>query len=468
MLSLYNTASRSVEPIEPLVPGKIGMYCCGPTVYQRAHIGNLRAYVFEDVLRRTLESIEGMQVRHVMNITDVGHLVGDEDEGEDKMEKSSRETGKNAWEIAKEFEALFFQDIQRLNIESPTSAPRATDHIAEQIELIKTLEEKGFTYQISDGLYFDTSKLPSYGKLSRQILQEKQEGARVQINKEKRNPSDFALWKFSHPTDLPTYRLTDSFKRQMEWPSPWGIGFPGWHVECSAMSRKELGQPFDIHCGGIDHIPVHHENEIAQSEAAYGVPFVKYWMHVEFLMVEGQKMSKSLNNTFTLDDLTAAGIDPRALRLFFLGASYHSKQNFTWEAIKGVQIAFAKLERAVRSWKEPENGLSAYEERFRSAMENDLNTPEALAVMWEMIDSDHDTASKSASFAFMDKMLGLGLSDLIGKTVLIPVEIKRLADERWSARTSGDWTKSDALRDELAKQGWNVNDGKGGYTLEKV
>ena len=434
-------------------------------MYQRAHIGNLRAYVFEDVLRRTLEHIEGFQVKHVMNITDVGHLVGDEDEGEDKIEKSSRETGKSAWEIAKKYEALFFQDLEQINVEKPSVTPRATEHIPEQIELIKTLEEKGFTYQISDGIYFDTSKLPSYGQLSRQMLDEKQEGARVQINKEKRNPTDFALWKFSTPYTL---HPTPSAKRQMEWPSPWGIGFPGWHVECSAMSRKELGQPFDIHCGGVDHIPVHHENEIAQSEAAYGIPFVKHWMHVEFLMVEGQKMSKSLNNTFTLDNMRSAGIDPRALRLFFLGASHHTKQNFTWETIKGAQNAFTKLERAVRSWKEPENGLAQYEERFTKALENDLNTPEALAVLWEMVDSEHDAASKSASFLFMDKVLGLGLDDAVSNPILIPLDIKKIADDRWEARSKGDWTASDRLRDELSNKGWSVNDGKDGYTLEKI
>ncbi len=460
MLSLYNTATKSIQPIKPVIPGKIGMYCCGPTVYQRAHIGNLRAYVMEDILRRTLESIEGYEVKHIVNITDVGHLVGDEDEGEDKVEKSSREQGKDAWEIAREYERLFRADIARLGILEPSAMPRATEHIAEQIELVRTLEEKGYTYQTSDGIYFDTSKMPSYGRLSGQRLEEKQEGARVEMNQEKRNPTDFALWKFSDPTPLA--------KRQMEWPSPWGIGFPGWHVECSAMSRKELGQPFDIHCGGVDHIPVHHENEIAQSECAYGVPYARHWMHAEFLTVDGQKMSKSIGNVFSLDDLRTHGIDDRALRLFFLGAHYRSKQNFTWEAVKGSQNALARLERTVRSWPSPTNGIAVLEEKFRNALLDDLNTPTALAVLWEVIESAYDEGAKAASVLFMDRVLGLGLADIVSKPLFVPSDIQALAKKRLEAREAKDWAESDRIRDELSALGWTVLDVKGGYRLEHV
>jgi cysteinyl-tRNA synthetase len=465
MLSLYNTASRSIKTIKPLIDGKIGMYCCGPTVYGRAHIGNLRTYITEDILRRALEYIEGYEVKHVMNITDVGHLVGDEDQGEDKMEKSSRETGKSAWDIAKEYEEMFFQDCMSLNILKPTVTPRATERIDDQIELIKALEIKGFTYQTSDGIYFDTSKFPSYGSLSGQKLEDKQEGARVEKNAEKKNSTDFALWKFS---ESQTTNPESRFKRQMEWQSPWGIGFPGWHIECSAMSRKELGQPFDIHCGGVDHVPVHHENEIAQSESAYGAPFVNYWLHGEFLTIEGQKMSKSLGNVYSLDDLKERGIAPVVLRLFFLGANYRSKQNFTWESIEGTKNAYEKLVRAIRTWGDcGEQGIGELEVEFRDAIEDDLNTPKALAVLWKLVDSDHDTSSKRASLKFMDGILGLGIADLKQEVAGIPDEIRALAEDRLKAKAEKNWNESDRLRDLILEKGFIVNDTKDGYEVEK-
>lgn len=433
------------------------MYCCGPTVYQRAHIGNLRAYLMEDLLRRTLESIEGYEVKHVMNITDVGHLVSDSDEGDDKMEKSAREQGKDAWEIAKEYEALFLDDVKVLNILKPSVTPRATECIQDQVDLIELLEQKGVTYKTSDGIYFDTSKMPDYGKLSGQRLEDKQEGARVETNQEKQNPSDFALWKFSPMDD----------KRQMEWVSPWGVGFPGWHIECSAMSHKELGQPFDIHCGGVDHIPVHHENEIAQSEMAYGAPYVNHWMHVEFLMVDNQKMSKSLGNVYNLDQVKEKGIDISALRLFFLGAQYRTKQNFTWEAVQGVQNAYEKLTRAIRSWDEAgTQGIGELEVEFRDAIEDDLNTPKALAVLWKLVDSNHDTASKRSSLQFMDRILGLGIADLKPEVIDVPNDIKLLADQRLIAKQEKNWSESDRLRDEILLKGWIVLDTKDGYRLD--
>ncbi|MEN9558229.1 MAG: cysteinyl-tRNA synthetase [Candidatus Parcubacteria bacterium] len=459
MLHLYNSASRTVEAVSSLVPGRIGMYACGPTVYQAASIGNLRSFMMEDVLRRTLEHLEGFHVRHVVNITDVGHLVGDGDAGDDKMEKSAREQGKDAWEISRSFTQLFLTDLERMHILMPTVMPKATDHIADQIELVRTLEEKGFTYRTSDGIYFDTKKFPAYGHFSGQRLEEKEEGARVEVNAEKRNPTDFALWKFSGSGP----------KRQMEWESPWGIGFPGWHAECSAMARTELGQPFDIHCGGIDLIPVHHENEIAQSVAAYGVPLATHWMHVEFVLVDGQKMSKSLKNTYTLDDLMARGISPEAYRLFLLGAHYRSKQNFTWEAVAGAQHAWEKIQRIVRAWDAPTEPNLADQSLFREAMEDDLNTPKALAVFWEVLQREAvPSADRSATVLWMDQILGLGLSAVVSKPILIPMDIKQLADLRQGARTRRDWAEADRLRDALKERGWEMQDGTEGYHLSHV
>jgi cysteinyl-tRNA synthetase len=416
-------------------------------------------YVMEDVLRRTLECMERVQVRHVMNITDVGHLVGDGDAGEDKMEKSAREQGRDAWAISREYTELFLRDIARLNILRPTALPKATDHISEQIELVKTLEEKGFTYRTSDGMYFDTSRLPSYGSFGGQTLDDKQEGARVEANPEKRNPSDFALWKFSPAGE----------KRQMEWLSPWGVGFPGWHIECSAMSRKELGQPFDVHAGGVDHIPVHHENEIAQSVAAYGVSLAAHWVHGEFLLVDGRKMSKSLGNTYTLDELTEKGVDPLAFRLFLLGAHYRTKQNFTWEAVEGAAQALEKLRRVARTWDAPAEGRADAEAAFTRAMEDDLNTPKALAVLWELVgDEAIPTSAKASSILWMDRVLGLGLEEYVAKPLFIPADIKTLADARWKARQERDWPESDRLRDALKEKGWEMEDGKDGYRLNKI
>lgn len=459
MLRLWNHATKQLDEIIPIHNGRIGFYACGPTVYQRAHIGNLRAYVMEDVLRRSLEALEGYDVRHVMNITDVGHLVGDGDMGDDKVERSAREEGLDAWALSRKFTDLFVHDLDALGILRPASMPKATEYIAEQIELIKALEEKGMTYRISDGIYFDTLKFPDYGHFSGQRIDEKQEGARVEVNKEKKNAADFALWKFS---------ATDGPRRQMEWDSPWGTGFPGWHIECSAMSRKELGQPFDIHAGGVDHIPVHHENEIAQSVGAYGVPLAQHWMHAEFLLVDGQKMSKSLKNDYSLDDVRAHGIDPLAFRYFLLGAQYRAKQNFTWEALGGASQALEKLRRIARTWEAPQAGLTDVEAEFTKAIEDDLNVPKALAVMWALVNSEVLSASKAATLLWMDRVFGLQLDGCIAKPLLIPMDIKELADRRLAARQARDWSVSDTLRDELAKKGWTMEDGKDGYTLQKI
>lgn len=459
MLNIWNTPRRKKEEIKPVQAGKIGLYACGPTVYQRAHIGNFRAYILEDILRRVLEHA-GFSVTHVMNITDVGHLTDDADEGEDKLEKASAETGLTAKEIAEKFTKLFFDDSKRFNILAPTHAPKATEHIKEQIALIEELEKKGFTYNTSDGVYFDTSKFPDYGKFSGQPLLEKEEGARVEANPEKKNPADFALWKLSRPANLSpeTYNLKPKPKRQMEWPSPWGVGFPGWHIECSAMAEKYLGQPFDIHAGGVDHIPVHHENEIAQSIAAHGKQLANYWFHVEFLLVDGRKMSKSLGNIYTLHDLEETGFDPLALRYFFLGAHYRQKQNFTFDALQAAQNALTKLRIIVQDWEKPKIGCADLEAEFFAALDDDLNTPQALAVVWKTVDSDYPTSAKAETLLAMDKILGLGLEKYVSKPVKIPKDIQALLVERQAARNEKDWSRADRLRDEIAKRGWSVED----------
>lgn len=451
-----------IEEFKPITPGKVKMYACGPTVYQRAHIGNLRSYTMEDILRRVLKSA-GYNVEHVINITDVGHLTDDADSGEDKLEKASAESHESAKDIAERFTELFFKDAVAMNILTPTKAPKATEHIAEQIALIKTLEEKGFTYKTSDGIYFDTSKYPDYGKFSGQPLEEKEEGARVTANPEKKNPTDFALWKFSHNLKPETYNLKPDtnnlkLKRQMEWQSPWGVGFPGWHIECSAMAEKYLGQPFDIHAGGVDHISVHHENEIAQSVAAYGKPLANYWFHVEFLLVDGRKMSKSLANFHTLDDLEEKGFDPLALRYFFLGANYRQKQNFTWNALQAAKNALEKIRSTVREWEKPSVGCADLEAEFNAALNEDLNTSQALAILWKTVDSDYPTSAKAETLLAMDKILGFGLDKYISVPVEIPDDIEALIAEREIARKEKDWAESDRLRDEIVNRGWTVED----------
>ncbi len=467
MLQLWNTLHRKLEDFTPIKEDEVGVYTCGPTVYDRVHIGNLRAFTFEDILQRTL-IMEGYHVKRVMNITDVGHLVSDADDGEDKMQKRATKIGRNAWDIAKECEQSFRADIRDLNILTPEFLPRATDHIQEQIALVQVLEKKGFTYKTSDGIYFDTSKLPSYGKLSGQKLEEKEAGARVELNEEKRNGTDFALWKFS-PTNE---------KRDMEWESPWGVGFPGWHLECSAMAEKYLGQPFDIHCGGVDHIAVHHENEIAQSEAANGKPLANYWLHNEFITVDGKKMSKSLGNGYTLQDIRDHGIDPIAFRYFCLGAHYRSKLNFTWEALEGAQSVLDKLRRWVFAYKSDTKELygeckivtvehSSTMNAFKKALEDDLNTPKCLAFLHSLFTNQAlDSHQVYATMIKMDDVLGLGMADW--KEDEIPEDIQSLLKDRSLARQNKNWSESDRLRDLLKEKGWLVEDSAQGSSLRKL
>ena len=452
-MQLYNSLSRTTEPLHSLKKGKITLYTCGPTVYNYAHIGNLRTYVFEDILKRTL-AYSGYKVKHVMNITDVGHLTSDADSGEDKMEKGSAREGKSAWDIAKFYTKAFLHDIEELNIEPPTKLPRATDHIKEQIAIVKTLEKKGFTYTTRDGVYFDTAKLPDYGKLARLDKKNLQAGQRVEMG-DKKNPTDFALWKFS-PTGE---------KRQMEWKSPWGIGFPGWHIECSAMATKYLGQPFDIHCGGIDHIPVHHTNEIAQSEAAFGKPLANLWMHGEFLLIGDDKMAKSGGNFITLQTIKDKGINPLAYRFFLLQAHYRKQLAFSWEALQAAQTGLERLYQAARLL--PKKGADSKEltAQFKNHLENDLDTAGALATIWTAL---HNKTIDLKTLLIFDKVLGLAIKkNLKVVKIILTDTATNLAKERDAARATKNWSESDRLRKELEALGYTVEDTKDGTKISK-
>ncbi len=452
-LFLYNTLSRQLEKFMPIDEGSVGLYTCGPTVYNFAHIGNLRTYLFEDVLKRTLR-YNGYGVKHVMNITDVGHLVGDMDGGEDKMEEGSKREGRSAWEIAEFYTAAFRKDLAALNIVEPDIWCKATDNIPEQIALVKTLEEKGYAYKASDGVYFDTSKFPQYNKLSHLNLDELQEGARVEKNESKKNTTDFALWKFS----------PQGQKRQMEWESPWGIGFPGWHIECSAMSLKYLGKNLDIHCGGIDHINVHHTNEIAQSEAATGEKFFNYWMHGAFLNIAGgKKMAKSDGNFLTIDNaFIQKGINPLAYRYAMLSVHYRKPMEYSEEIIKNAENGLNHLRHQVSDLGAEVGEINKeYKYRFLEAINDDLNLPQSLAVVSEMLKSKLSNADKLATIIDFDSVLGL---ELVEK---IPDEILALANEREEARASKDWSRSDELRQVIEEQGYLLKDGPGGFTLMK-
>ena len=451
MILLHNTLTRKTEEFVPIKKGRVGMYTCGPTVYNYAHLGNLRSYVFEDILKRVLRFNE-FKVKHVMNITDVGHLTSDADEGEDKMEKGSAREGKTAWEIAEFYTEAFKKDLAELNISEPDIFCKATDHIKEQIALVKKLEKKGFTYRTLDGVYFDTSKLEDYGKLAGLKNQELRAGARVDIG-DKKNMTDFALWKFSPPL----------VRRQMEWESPWGKGFPGWHIECSAMSTKYLGQPFDIHCGGIDHIPVHHTNEIAQSEAAEGKPMANYWLHNEFINVgEGAKMAKSGDNFLTLAVLKEKNIDPLAYRYLLLQTHYRKQLAFSWNALGAAQTGLKNLYTTIAGLpKEKTPNNQGILEQFTAHINNDMDTPAALALIWTNI---KDKRASQKLILELDEVLGLEIKNNLEKKPAeeMPEEVKIIARARDDARQNKDWAKSDELRKQLEDLGYTVEDNKDG------
>jgi cysteinyl-tRNA synthetase len=462
-LYLFNTLTRQKEEFTPIRPGEVGLYTCGPTVYNFAHIGNLRTYIFEDVLKRVL-AFNGYMVRHVMNITDVGHLTGDRDMGEDKMETGARRDGKTAWDIAEFYTQAFKQDLARLNILEPSIWCKATDSIPEQIDLIRILEQKGFTYKTGDGIYFDTARFPGYARLSSQNLDALQEGARVEKNPEKRNATDFALWKFSPP----------GAKRQMEWDSPWGVGFPGWHIECSAMSMKFLGEQLDIHCGGIDHVDIHHTNEIAQSEAATGRKFFNFWMHGAFLNIQGgKKMAKSEENFLTLENaLIKRGIPPLAYRFAAFLTHYRKPMEYSDESIQAAKNGLEHLCNQVREVSksgEASAGAanSAFREKFREAVNDDLNMPRAMAVIQEMLKSDLPNADKHATILDFDQVLGLSL-DQVDKPQEIPPNVQELVEARRRAREAKNWSESDRLRDEIQGFGYTVKDTREGIKLIKT
>ncbi len=456
-MKLYNTLSRKVEEFKPINPPEVGMYICGPTVYDYSHIGHSRTYINSDVLIRVLRWL-GFKVKPVMNITDVGHLTSNADEGEDKMEKKARTESKSILGIAKFYTDDFWQMEQELNIIRPDIVTPATQYIEEMIKLIKKLEQKGFTYQTKDGVYFDTSKLKDYGKLARLDIAGLREGWRVE-KREKKNPTDFAIWKFS---PSPSVDGSGQARRQSEWPSPWGMGFPGWHIECSAMSMKHLGESLDIHTGGVDHIPVHHTNEIAQSEAATGKQFVKYWFHSGFLMVEGEKMSKSLGNFIRLQDLIDQGYEPMSLRYLFLTSHYRTTVNFTFAALKASQEAYRKLKAIVAGWqgdKSRTNKVRNLVFKFREAAENDLNLPQALAVVWEMAKSNIPSRDKLELITDWDQVLGLDLLTPV-QLIKVPEEVKKLIKNREALRKKEMWVEADAMRKEIEKKGFKVSDTK--------
>ncbi|MCS7201073.1 MAG: cysteine--tRNA ligase [Patescibacteria group bacterium] len=462
----FDTLKRKKIIFKALRKKMVSMYNCGPTVYDRPHIGNLRAYVFADILRRTLE-FNGYRVKQIINITDVGHLTSDADTGEDKVEKSAREKKKTAFEIARYYERFFKLDIKRLNIKTPFKFPRATDHINDMINLIKILEKKGYTYKINDGIYFNTSKCKDYGKLANLKSKKNIPGVRVEFNPQKKNIHDFALWKFSPP----------DVKRQMEWNSPWGKGFPGWHIECSAMAMKYLGKTIDIHTGGIDHIDIHHTNEIAQSESATGKKFVNYWLHVNFLLVDGKKMSKSLGNIITLQDITERGIDPLAFRYLLLTSHYRSLINFTWNALSSAQSAYFNLLEniiAVKplSSKDEINKIriekiEKIKNKILRIINNDLDTPSLIATLWEVIKSDASLSYKQKFALESDKILGLGIKEYF-INLKVNIKILNLVKEREKFRRQQKWENADRIRKIVFNLGFKIEDTKEGPIIKRI
>ncbi len=462
-LKLWNTMGREMQIFTPREKGKVGMYCCGPTVYDFAHVGNLRTYIFEDILRKTL-AYAGYDVRHVMNVTDVGHLTDDADEGEDKMLKGAREKGKSVWEIAEFYTKAFFHDFGLLRCVTPTVICRATAHIQDMIDLISRIEKNGFTYVAGGNVYFDISKFPGYGKLALLDQQELKAGARIAVDEGKKNPRDFVLWftksKFEH--------------QSMTWDSPWGRGYPGWHIECSAMSMKYLGEQFDIHCGGIDHPPVHHTNEIAQSEAATGKPWVTYWLHGEWLVMGKEKMAKSAGNFTTLSTLVEKGFDPLDYRYFCLGAHYRTQLAFTWEGLSaaragrmGVVDKIAQLRaQSGHPPASPTGKALQYMADFETHAMDDLNMPRCLADLWTMLrDAEVPPADRLAAALRMDTIFDLGLSEAREAEVVPDEETRALLEQRELARKGRDFKKADEIRAMLLARGIEVQDSPGGPKL---
>ena len=466
-VQIYNTMSRQVEEFKSITPNYVGMYGCGPTVYNYAHIGNLRTYIFEDTLKRVLLHA-GYKVKHVMNITDVGHLTGDGDDGEDKIEKSARESGKSVWDIAKFYNEAFFKDYDSLNIIRPDVVCPATQHIKQMIELIQRLEKGGHTYIAGGNVYFSIDTFPSYGKLARLNLDDLKSGARIDIDSNKKNPKDFVLW----------FTNSKFGEQAMMWDSPWGRGYPGWHIECSAMSMYYLGEHFDIHCGGIDAIPVHHTNEIAQSEAATGKTWVNYWTHGEFLLSDKGKMSKSSGEFLTMSVLKEHGFDPLDYRYFCLGANYRTQLQFSYQGLEGAKTARQGLIERISGFgdKVAEEGAISdkardYMNQFDEFVCNDLGTPRALSVLWAVVKDDElSNDQKRFVINYMDSVLGLKLADVKAekKEESFPQEVLDLVQKRAEAKKNKDWAAADSYRDQITKLGFVVKDTPNGPSLTKI
>ena len=455
----YNTLTKKKELFVPIEKGKVRMYSCGPTVYKNATIGNMRTNLFQDTLRRVLR-YNGYELKHAMNITDVGHLVSDGDEGEDKMLKSAREEHKTPLQIAEYYTKLFFNDLERLNIETPEIVCKATDHIKEMLELVQKIMERGYAYETSTAIYFDVSKLDEYGILSGVNLREQKAGARVEVDPEKRNPYDFALWIKAPENHL------------MKWDSPWGPSYPGWHIECSAMSTKYLGEVFDIHTGGIDLIPTHHENEIAQSKGACGKIPAHYWMHGEYLLINGGKMSKSLGNVYLLDDIINRGYDPLVYRLFNFSCHYRGKLNFTWEGIESASVALDRLRDGYQKHfagnaEVSDEIINDMENRFHQAINDDLNMPLAMSVVWEAVKYADKSPKIAKLLEKFDTVLGIKITEKKEQEA-IPEEILELVEQRKKARKEKNWAESDRLRDLISEKGYAVKDTKEGMEVNPL
>ncbi|MEM4259287.1 MAG: cysteine--tRNA ligase [Candidatus Pacearchaeota archaeon] len=461
MLKLYNTLKRKKEEFKPIKDKEVGIYSCGPTVYFYPHIGNMRAYIFADILKRTL-LYNGFKVKHVINVTDVGHLTSNKDEGEDKIEKEAKREKKTAKEISDFYFKVFLSDTKKLNILPADIYPKATEHIKEQIELIKILEKKGYTYKTSDGIYFDTSKFKNYGKLAKLKKEELKAGARIEMREKKHN-TDFALWKFSEKPGV----------RQQEWESPWGLGFPGWHIECSAMSMKYLGEHFDIHTGGEDHIPVHHTNEIAQSECATGKKFVNYWLHSAFLTFKGEKVSKSTGGLYTISDLEGLGYKPLAYRYLILLTHYRKPLDFSLTNLDAAKTAFDRITKKIIELKKEhhkgEDSTTKYEKAFSDAINDDLNTPLAVQIFIKALeDFDFDTKKKLALLEKFDEVLGLGVKEMKEEIIKIPDDVKKLIESREKLRRDKKWADADVIRERIKEKGYIIKDTPKGPIIEKI
>lgn len=459
-LILYNTLTKKKEKFIPINKEEVKIYSCGPTVYKDATIGNMRTNIFQDVLRRVLH-YNNYNIKHAMNITDVGHLVSDGDDGEDKMLKSAREENKTPLEIAEYYTKLFFNDLNKLNIEAPEIICKATEHIKEMLDFVVELLNKGYAYETSTAIYFDISKLDKYPVLSKLNLEEQKAGARVEVDSEKKNPYDFALWIKAPENHL------------MKWNSPWGPSYPGWHIECSAMSKKYLGEQFDIHTGGIDLIPTHHENEIAQSKGICGKIPANYWVHGEYLLINGGKMSKSLENVYLIKDIIERGYDPIVYKLFSYSCHYRNKLNFTWE---GIESTAKSLERLKNGYKVHLNGtdkvnddiINQFEEKFHKAINDDLNMPAAMGIVWEVIKNENKSPEFAKLLLKFDTVLGIRINEQnkLSNQKQIPEEIMKLIKKREEARKNKDWNKSDELRNLINLKGYDIKDTKQGTEVE--